>query len=68
LGIYIHQKKNLNGNTDLKGDNSFGPIFTNNIDNKKYFFERFSTYDWVDNDGYNNLGTWVEMAAKQAGR
>jgi hypothetical protein len=25
-------------------------------------------HDWVDNDGYNNFGKWVEAAAKQAGR
>jgi len=28
----------------------------------------FSVYDWVDGDGYNNFGNWVEAAAKQAGR
>jgi hypothetical protein len=28
----------------------------------------FSVYDWIDNDGYNNFGKWVEAAAKQAGR
>jgi hypothetical protein len=28
----------------------------------------FSVYDWVNNDGYNNFGKWVEAAAKQAGR
>jgi hypothetical protein len=28
----------------------------------------FSVYDWVDGDGYNNFGKWVEAAAKQAGR
>ena len=26
----------------------------------------FRVYDWVDNDGYTNFGTWVEAAAKQA--
>jgi len=25
-------------------------------------------YDWMDDDGYNNLGNWVEEVAKQAGR
>ena len=29
---------------------------------------RFSIYDWNQHDGYNNLGTWVENAAKQAGK
>ena len=37
-------------------------------DDKKYFFERFQTYDWVDNDGYKNMGKWIEEAEKKAGR
>lgn len=28
----------------------------------------FNVHDWVDEDGYNNFGDWVEAAAKQAGR
>jgi hypothetical protein len=32
------------------------------------FSHLFPIYDWVNNDGYNNLGSWVENAAKQAGR
>lgn len=28
----------------------------------------FSIYDWVDNDGYNNFGKWIENAARQAGK
>lgn len=68
LGIYIHQLKNALGNTDTVGSNNFGPIFTSYMDNKKYFFERFSTYDWKNNDGYSNFGTWIESAAKQAGK
>ena len=28
----------------------------------------FSVYDWVDGDGFNNFGNWVEAAAKQAGK
>jgi len=68
LGIYIHKMKDVNGNTDTKGDCTFGPLFTNLIDDKKYFFERFSTYDWIDHDGYKNIGDWIEKAAKSAGR
>ena len=68
LGIYIHQMKDDNSKTDTKGDNSFGPLFTSPNDDKKYFFERFKSYDWVDNDGYNNIGDWIEKAAKEAGR
>lgn len=68
LGIYIHQMKDKDGKTDTKGNNSFGSIFTSPDDDKKYFFERFSTFDWIDNDGYNKLGGWIEAAAKKAER
>ena len=68
LGVYVHGIKDSNGNTSKKGSNSFGPIFTNSKDDKKYFFERFETYDWVSNDGYNNIGAWIEKAAKEAGK
>lgn len=28
----------------------------------------YKIYDWVADDGFNNLGDWIEKAAKQAGR
>lgn len=34
---------------------------------KVYTFQH-RLYNWIDDDGYNNLGDWVEEAAKQAGR
>lgn len=37
--------------------------------NKYKFSELFNLeYCWVNDDGYNNLPTWVEKAAKQVGR
>ena len=68
LGIYIHLLKDRYGNVSQKGNNTFGPLFSSSIDDKKYFYERFETYDWVENDGYMNLGKWVEEAAKKAGK
>jgi hypothetical protein len=32
------------------------------------FSHIFPSYDWVNDDGYNNLGGWIEKAAKDAGR
>lgn len=29
---------------------------------------RFPVYDWVNDDGFNNLGTWVQRAATNAGK
>lgn len=68
LGIYIHQQKDKDGKTDTKGSNSFGPLFTSKNDDKQYFWQRFETYDWVDDNGYANMGKWIEAAAKKAGR
>ena len=28
----------------------------------------YATYDWVDDSGYENLGIWIEAAAKRAGK
>jgi len=40
------------------------------LNNQLYhtFSSRFAIYDWANGDGYNNLGTWIENAAKQAGK
>ena len=32
------------------------------------FSTLFPIYEWDSHKGYNNLGTWIETAAKQAGR
>lgn len=32
------------------------------------FSSRFVIYDWAGDNGYDNLGAWVEYAAQQAGK
>ena len=32
------------------------------------FLTMFPIYDWETDKGYDNLGGWIERAAKQAGR
>ena len=34
----------------------------------KQFSYRFPIFDWVNNSGYENLGTWIEDAAQHAGK
>ena len=36
--------------------------------NKPILDSLFAVYDWVNDDGYNNFGKWVDKAAKQANR
>lgn len=65
IGIYIHNKKNDDGYITQKGDTDFGPIFTSMFDDKKHFFQRFKTYDWVNDDGFKNMWKWIEQAYKE---
>ena len=53
LGIDVSKIKDLNGNTTER----CGKI------PKCYPF-----YLWNNDDGYNNMGSWIEQAAKAAGR
>ena len=32
------------------------------------FTSLYRTYDWVRDDGYNNVGSWIELAARTARR
>lgn len=67
LGIYIHNLKDKYGNTSIKGDNLFGEIGKDSSGNAVYF-SSYPTYDWVVEDGYSNLGKWIEAAAKKSGK
>ncbi len=68
LGIYIHQVKDKNGNTTTKGSNQFGEIGKDSNGKSVYFSVDYPCYDWVDDDGYNKMGKWIEAAAKKAGK
>ncbi len=68
LGIYIHNLKDSDGKTSTKGSNMFGEIGTDSNGKAVYFSDTYQCYDWVDDDGYNNMGKWIEKAAKQAGK
>jgi hypothetical protein len=47
------------------------PLSNWNVDRdgkKVLLSDIYPTYDWVNDDGYTNLGTWIEAAAKKAGK
>lgn len=68
LGIYIHGIKDQNGNTSAKGSNQFGEIGKDSNGKAVFFSVNYTTYDWVNDDGHNKLGAWIEAAAKAAGK
>lgn len=53
LGIDISKIKDLQGNTS---------------DRCGKIPDGYNFYLWYKNDGYNNMGDWIEKAAKDAGR
>ncbi len=68
LGIYIHNIKDSSGNKSLKGSNIFGEIGKDRNGESVYLSVNYPTYDWIEDNGYSNLGLWVEAAAKKAGK
>ena len=48
LGVYIHNIKDQNQNTASKGTN---PLPSG-----------YATYDWINDEGYANLGSWIDKA------
>jgi hypothetical protein len=64
LGIYVHGIKNSNGQLGSKGANPFTDFrFTKESREVVY-----PVYDWIADNGYTNLGKWIEAAATAAGR
>ncbi len=65
LGIDMYGMKDLNGNYDSQGINPFSQFtFTNAAGS----IINYPVYSWVFNNGRNNIGAWVEQAARVAGR
>lgn len=65
LGIYIHNLKDVDKRTDVKGSNPFDKWKFTDINGN---IVSYPTYDWVNDSGYSNIGDWIETAAKKAGR
>lgn len=68
LAIDIHRIKDPQTGVDIQGKNPLNYWSIEKDGRKVYFSEMYETYDWVNDDGYNNLSSWIEKAAKAAGR
>ena len=58
LGIYVHNIRNRFGSRASKGKNPF-----DYWDWSKTKYGVPKVYDWVNDNGYNNIGKWIEIAA-----
>jgi hypothetical protein len=68
LGIYVHNMKDVNSKTDTKGINPLTQWQVERDGKKVLLSDLYPTYDWVNDDGYNKMGDWIEAAAKKAGK
>lgn len=68
LGIYINELKNQSGYTDMHGKNPFNNHYVEFNNQIIYLSELYPTYNWALDNGYRNIGSWIEQAARQAGR
>jgi hypothetical protein len=80
LGIYIHGVKDKDGRTDRRGPNPFDLLTFEERDSsrptwgfpvqtrRRKYSDRYPVYDWVTQEGRNNINKWIEDAAKAAGR
>ncbi|MBE9112050.1 TIR domain-containing protein [Nodosilinea sp. LEGE 07298] len=64
LAIDIHKVKDPQLGADIPGKN---PLDYWNVKGTP-FSSLYQSYDWIDDDGYNNMPNWIESAAKAAGR
>ena len=48
------------GLTSSKGDTTFGSLGKNSNGEDVYFFQIAKTYDWINDNGYENFGKWIE--------
>ena len=65
IGVFIHNVKDMiTQRTSLKGNTH--TIIGSRNGCAVYFDEIcYGLYDYINQDGYNNLGSWIEAAAKK---
>ncbi len=69
VGVYIHNVKGMDGYLSGKGASPFSQPPINFVPlHGAPIYPCCSYYDWINEDGYKNLGDWIEKAAQQAGR
>ena len=56
IGVYVHNLLDQNRRTDIKGVDPFIALG----------YKSIKTYDWVNDNGYANLGDWIDAAFERA--
>lgn len=65
LGVYIHNIRDEGRRVDAPGEDPFAKV---RLQNGRPLSEYCYTYDWITNNGRENLGSWIEAAATARAR
>lgn len=68
LGVYIHNVRDPQTGTDTRGRNPLDYWSVGRDGRQVALSSLYRTYDWVNDNGYENFAGWVEAAAGAAGR
>lgn len=68
LAIDIHNIKDPQLGADKQGENPLDYWTVKKNEHDVPFSSLYNTYDWVRDGGYNNIVSWIEVAAKAVGR
>lgn len=66
IGIKIHQLKDKDDGKDFQGSNPLDDFVIETKDGVEKLSSVFETYEWKRDDGWENIGDWVEDAKQQA--
>ena len=63
IGVHIHKQKDKDGNTSTKGSTTFGELGKDSTGKTLYYHNiTKGTYDYIGDNGYENLGNWIDNA------
>ncbi|MBC9209828.1 TIR domain-containing protein [Roseomonas aerophila] len=68
LAIDIHNVRDPQLGKDAQGKNPLDHWTAEYSGKNVPLSQIYNTYDWVNDNGYQNMPTWIEAAAKAAGR
>lgn len=68
LAIDIHNVEDPQDGPDVRGKNPLAYWTITQNGRKVPLTELYKSYDWVRDNGYKNMPSWIEAAAKAAGR
>lgn len=68
IAIDIHNLRDPQKGTDVQGKNPLSFWSVERAGRKTYFSDMYESYDWIRDNGYQNLVNWVEDAARAVRR